>query len=669
MTVERSVTRWLLTMILLVLVLSPGSLGQQVALAAADPLQLVDPFSLRSTSGAWPPALGDQLIAHISVSNTTGAPLHVEYIGVRGRKDGTAYWDIGFWTIDIGAGQEWTLDPNNERPLEVGDYSFRVSYSLDGVTWKEIGTEINFTVLPQIGGIPGNQYAALEALYNATDGPNWTHKWVLPTDNACSLWGVTCSNGRVTSLDLSDNNLRGTLPAEIGNLGRLNGLWLPNNELSGPIPPEIGNLSVMSLNLSGNNLSGAIPAELGNVEDLVALMLGDNALSGPIPMIEVQEQLADLQYVYLSGNQLSGDLPCFPMSDDLGSLLLSHNNFTGQVPECLGYQSELDRLDISWNGLSGSLPNNLMNLNLTELRYDNTYLCEPTDAAFQTWLTAIETRSGTGAACAADGSKPWLLMYYLDGDNDLNKSQEWLVSVLKNVSVNSNMDIAIVYDGQAIGDSRYYWIGDAKSYISKGELDMSSPATLTEFVEWARAVSPHEHEMLMLSDHGSLTRLLQDCAGHDCVPGSSIMPLTSLSSAMAQITASGGPIDVLYMETCLSGSIEGAYQMQGYADFYVATESLVILPTRPYYLKHIETSTTPEQLARLMAANYAQELSNYRNFPDKRARPYTISVARLSQLPNLTSKVSAFSALLRSRMSTVGDSLLRTQVLNAVQPL
>ncbi|MGQ9556046.1 MAG: carboxypeptidase regulatory-like domain-containing protein, partial [Anaerolineae bacterium] len=90
--------------------------------------------------------VGDKLTAHIHVRNSGGETLHIEHLGVRGRRDSSENWDIGFWTMDLAPGQEWQLDPNNERPLQAGSYSFRISYSLDGSTWQEIGSEISFTV-------------------------------------------------------------------------------------------------------------------------------------------------------------------------------------------------------------------------------------------------------------------------------------------------------------------------------------------------------------------------------------------------------------------------------------------------------------------------------------------------------------------------------------------
>ena len=110
--------------------------------------------------------------------------------------------------------------------------------------------------------------AALVALYNATDGDNWTNNTNWLSDEPIDEWlGVkTDDDGRVTYLTLSRNNLVGPLPAELGSLSNLTWLTLQDNPLTGTIPPELGNLSnLRTLQLHSNQLTGQIPAELGNL--------------------------------------------------------------------------------------------------------------------------------------------------------------------------------------------------------------------------------------------------------------------------------------------------------------------------------------------------------------------------------------------------------------------
>jgi len=82
-------------------------------------------------------------------------------------------------------------------------------------------------------------------------------------------------------LNLEDNELKGSIPPDLGNLASLEGLGLYGNELTGAIPSELGRLSRLRwLYLQGNRLTGAIPPELGNVGSFYATY---NRLTGCIP--------------------------------------------------------------------------------------------------------------------------------------------------------------------------------------------------------------------------------------------------------------------------------------------------------------------------------------------------------------------------------------------------
>ena len=127
--------------------------------------------------------------------------------------------------------------------------------------------------------------AALLALYNATDGDNWSDNTNWLSDEPLSDWyGVTVTNGRVTQLVLRSNQLTGAIPAKLGRLSNLQWLWLYGNQLTGAIPAELGRLSsLQSLYLGGNHLSGSVPRELGDLSNLQGLDLSRNELTDPLP--------------------------------------------------------------------------------------------------------------------------------------------------------------------------------------------------------------------------------------------------------------------------------------------------------------------------------------------------------------------------------------------------
>ena len=96
---------------------------------------------------------------------------------------------------------------------------------------------------------------ALVALYNSTDGSNWTNNTNWLSGNADTWFGVTVTGNRVFNLNLFGNNLSGVIPPEVGNLTNLATLYLNENQLTGNIPSEIGNLTNLTyLNLNSRSL-------------------------------------------------------------------------------------------------------------------------------------------------------------------------------------------------------------------------------------------------------------------------------------------------------------------------------------------------------------------------------------------------------------------------------
>ena len=232
-----------------------------------------------------------------------------------------------------------------------------------------------FTVCSLIAGLRGPKvYAsshivvakdaemdALEVLYQDTDGDNWTNNRNWLSNAPLDSWhGVTTDrNGRVVELDLSENELNGTIPSELGSLTNLEGLKLSQNQLRGVIPPELGSLTNLEvLDLYENRLSGPIPPELGNLSNLEALALSKNNLRGTIP--SDLAKLNNLRWLFLWGNQLNGSIPSeLGRLTNLEWLYLSENRLSGTIPTELGNLINLERLFLWGNQLSGTIPSEL----------------------------------------------------------------------------------------------------------------------------------------------------------------------------------------------------------------------------------------------------------------------------------------------------------------------
>jgi Leucine-rich repeat (LRR) protein len=240
--------------------------------------------------------------------------------------------------------------------------------------------------------IPQIECEGLVALYNATNGANWTNKsgW-LATNTPCSWHGVSCSGGRVHGISLPFNNLNGVLPHQLENLAQVRSLVFMWNGLSGSIPPQLGNLAHLeALNLFENGLSGPIPPQLANLNNLRTLILSWNQLSGEIPI--QLGNLANLRGLSLDSNQLSGTIPLqLSNLSNLEQLHLGYNQLSGIIPNQLGSLTNLRGLSLNDNQLNGTIPNELSNLHdLEQLSLGGNNLTGP----IPTWLANLTELRG-----------------------------------------------------------------------------------------------------------------------------------------------------------------------------------------------------------------------------------------------------------------------------------
>ncbi|WOK93893.1 putative LRR receptor-like serine/threonine-protein kinase [Canna indica] len=168
---------------------------------------------------------------------------------------------------------------------------------------------------------------------------------------------------RLVLLILTRNALGGVLPESIANLSKtLQFLSLDNNQIAGSIPAEIGNLlNLTEMNLSSNLLSGAIPASLGNIRGLVQMDLSRNRFAGQIPA--TLGNLTSLTHLILSYNELNGSIPASLGNCSLITLQLESNKLTGTVPkEIISISSLSIIFNVSHNSLTGSLPSQVGSL-------------------------------------------------------------------------------------------------------------------------------------------------------------------------------------------------------------------------------------------------------------------------------------------------------------------
>ena len=333
---------------------------------------------------------------------------------------------------------------------------------------------------------PYSDRQILVLFYEAAGGPSWYGREGWLSDAPLEDWlGVEVDDdGNVIELELYRNNLVGSIPPELGGLASLSRLQLASNHLSGPIPAELAELSKLSfLGFFNNDLEGAVPPELGSLANLTQLELDRNRLTDPIPRSFLElDRLRRFYFAESSGLCVPGspeftawisamkgggqgpfcnqsDLRVLESlflasggeewtnaagwregaaaarrygvgADALGrvtALDLTGNGLTGRLPENLGQLTLLAELRVADNALSGRLPPSLSALPLRWFEYAETELCVPPDPLFRSWLGGIEWHQGTSIDCAPPSDRDVLVaLYDATGGPDWTGRDNWL---------------------------------------------------------------------------------------------------------------------------------------------------------------------------------------------------------------------------------------------------
>ncbi|XP_020591898.1 LRR receptor-like serine/threonine-protein kinase ERECTA, partial [Phalaenopsis equestris] len=175
---------------------------------------------------------------------------------------------------------------------------------------------------------------------------------------------LKCKEYKMRAIDISNNQLSGSIPEWVGNMRNLKYIHLQNNQFDGLIPLNLGQLTNLAfLDLCSNNLHGSLSEfHLANLSQLIYLGLSNNQLSFNMISSDWNPPF-QIIYLYLRSCLVGPQFPLWLQNQKLLSNLdLSNCGISDIIPSWFwNISSQINYLNMSQNAIRGKLP---MSLNI-----------------------------------------------------------------------------------------------------------------------------------------------------------------------------------------------------------------------------------------------------------------------------------------------------------------
>jgi Leucine-rich repeat (LRR) protein len=226
------------------------------------------------------------------------------------------------------------------------------------------------------------------------------------------------ANSSLMFIEGNDNRFSGQLSDSLFDLPQLTNLILSSNCFGGSVPANICALrSVKVLALDGLGASAHCRNSVTMPFSGVRLF---NSLDGSVPSCLFA--LPNLTSLHMMGNSLTGTLSAdIPHNSSLERLVLSHNRISGTIPESI-QQNSFVILDLSYNKLTGVFEDHDVNFNQSNLILEVNRLSGNLRSSALGLVSYLEILQGNMFGCGHNPTNDEYYREYSCGSSQLDDS-------------------------------------------------------------------------------------------------------------------------------------------------------------------------------------------------------------------------------------------------------
>lgn len=272
------------------------------------------------------------------------------------------------------------------------------------------------------------------------------------------------------------------------------------------------------------------------------------------------------------------------------------------------------------------------------------------------------------SALAAAAKKPWTVLVYIAADNSLSSFAPLDLAEMQKVGSNANVNVLAYYSSKLPGKQK----NSAKLFINKGSIttlstianvDSGSEKAFQDAISWACTDYPSDKLMIIMWDHGYGTLnpgrsiglhkgiCWDDTTGSYLTDRDCVQAFKYISSQFLK----GNKVDIVACDACLMASVEVAYTLRAYVNYFVSSEETI--PGNGFQYANV---LTPFKTANPSSLDLAKSLvKSYDDCYKSSGESYTLSTLDLNKLEPLITSLNNISQFFIKQLKSTNKKTVK----------